>query len=73
MYTSWLGNAATTFGQDQESVSEDMYRDYISENYVGACIKEILRPGLLPIDESLELAASIVGMPQLIAQSFLPY
>ena len=42
-----------------------MYRDYISENYVGACIKEILRPGLLPTDESPELAASPVGMPQL--------
>ena len=70
LYTAWSGNAATTFGQDQESVSDDMYRDYISENYVGACIKELLHPGLLSIDESPELAAFPVGMPQLIAQFF---
>ena len=45
-YTSWSGDAATTYSQDQESVSEDMYGDYISENYVGACIKEILKSSL---------------------------
>ena len=46
LYAYWSGNAATTYSHDQESVSEDMYRDYISENYVGACIKEILKSSL---------------------------
>lgn len=62
LYTAWSGNAATMYGHDQESVSEDMYKDFISKNYVGASIKEINHPGLLAIDESPELAASPDGI-----------